>query len=32
VVTITYPLAWDKLSYHTRLDGYRVDLAEEQSG
>jgi hypothetical protein len=25
-----YPLPWDKLSYDTQLDGYRIDLTKEQ--
>ncbi|MGO8506924.1 PRC-barrel domain-containing protein, partial [Rhizobium leguminosarum] len=25
-----YPLPWDKLTYDTPLDGYRIDLTKEQ--
>src|SRR6478672_4798119 len=25
-----YPLPWSKLDYNTKLDGYRVDLTEDQ--
>ena len=25
-----YPLPWEKLSYDTQLDGYRIDLTKEQ--